>query len=106
MYRNPNSKATPDNLHKKRDNKSPAKNFPSKNNPTSKNTNAAKPKTKPSTSNTKENNTAADFINNSIHDYLLYKELHNTMETFRNELARNSPSRRTNDPNSELQLLE
>lgn len=52
-----------------------------------------------------QNPSATEFINNAIHEYLLKKEMPNTLECFKEELQYTS-GRKSVETSYEVQLLE
>jgi hypothetical protein len=108
MYRHPsNPRGQPDNSSRKKATKSPPqKNPPAKNGGPPKNSSVTRPKARAETPTLNENSSPADFINNAIHEYLLYREMNGTLDHFKSEVGRKSPEGKAIDPNIETQLID
>lgn len=107
MYRNPtNLRGQNDSVQKRKNPRNSPRNTASKNGSITRKGNAPKSHDKSYTVNIKDSNTPSEFINNAIHEYFLYRELHNTLDSFKGEIHKSSPERKSVDANMEIQLLE
>lgn len=101
------TKPKQDNLQKKKAPKYPLKSVGAPNTKENRNVRSAHSASKnsPTKYPFAGNSTSQDLIHNAIHEYLLNRDLQNTLECFREEINTVQP-RRPIEPSLELQILD